>query len=573
MDKLKSVLPYLLLAIAVALAYANSLGADFIYDDNAFVVDNEAIRTFAPLSKFLLSPEAFSQPANDHVYRPLASFSFAINYALGGLDVRGYHIVNLLFHLLNAFLVFVLLGRIGFEKEASLVGALIFAIHPAHVEAVTWISGRGNVLFLAFFLLSLLLYMRTDEAPGARKTALYCASVAAYALSLLAKEMALPLPALLFGYDLFLGRARDRREWMQKMWSYLPFVLTAIGYIALRTHVLGKIGQVEYHGGSAYVTLLVMLKALVIYAKLLLVPVGLSISRHFQPSHSIFEPSVFLGLCFLVVAIIVGIISFRRKPVLSFGLFWFAVAILPVSNIIPVNAIVADRFLYGPSIGFCLLAAVWFTSACGEDHRRKALSVAAMLPLVFCFMLLSVIRNNDFSNPILLWQKAAKTSPTSFVAYNNLGLQYMKKGMLPEAIDALKRAVEIKDDLPQAHVNLATCYKAKGDAESAIKHYELALPHINDPEVKIKAHLDLAVLLEKSRGISRAIEHYLEVTKLAPDDADAMYQLGRLYYGQEDNTSAMKFLRRARVIDPNHFAARQLLKKIEKKQLFRQISD
>jgi len=95
MDKLKAVFPYLLPAIAVAIAYANSFGADFIHDDHAFVVDNEAIRTFAPLSKFPLSPEAFSRPANDHVYRPLASFSFAINYALGDLRRRGLSEVEL----------------------------------------------------------------------------------------------------------------------------------------------------------------------------------------------------------------------------------------------------------------------------------------------------------------------------------------------------------------------------------------------------------------------------------------------------------------------------------------------
>lgn len=606
MKKFKAALPFLLLAVAVALAYANSLGSDFIYDDHAFVVNNEEIRTFTPLSKFLLSPEAFSKPANDHVFRPLASFTFAVNYALGGLDTRGYHLTNLLFHALNVFLLFVLLRRIGFHEGASLAGALIFAIHPVHVEAVTWISGRGNVLFLSFFLLSFLLYMKIDSISGGRRIALLCAAVAAYGVSLLAKEMALPLPALLFGYDLYFRRDAQRRQWTRRLWRYVPFALTAVLYILLRTYVLGKIGQVSYHGGSAYVTFLVMLRALVIYVRLMFVPVGLTLSRHFQPSYSIFEPAVFLSLCFIVLMVIIGIVTFRRKSRLSFGLFWFAATIAPVSNMIPVNAIVADRFLYGPSIGFCFLMAVWFDNAFERAEQRKLYMLAPLIPFVFCCMMLSIHRNNEFDNPILLWKETVESSPTSFVAYNNLGLQYMKQGMLPEAIEALNKAVEIKGHLPEGHLNLAICYKRKGDVELAIKHYKSALADIDNSERRAHVRLELAELLEKigrmdqaleqydiaadekpslldahrvlavyysTRNVDHAIDHYLKITKLAPDDAQANYHLGRLYYEKKDLKNAVKFLRKALVIDSAHDSARRLLEKIENNSASEQISD
>ncbi len=598
-SKLKSALPFLLLAIAVALVFANSLGADFIYDDLAFVANNEAIRTFSPLSKFLLSPEAFAQPANDHVYRPLVSFSFAVNYALGGLDVRGYHLTNLLFHAINVFLVFTLLRRIGLDEGASFVGALIFAIHPAHVEAVTWISGRGNVLFLTFFLLSLLLYMRIDSIAGARRAVLLGAAVAAYGVSLLSKEMALPLPGLLFGYDLYFRRERDFKWRLRRLWLYVPFAVVAILYILLRTSVLGKVGQVGYHGGSAYMTFLVMLKALAIYARLLFVPVGLSLSRHFQPSYSIFEPAVFLSLCLVLFAIGAGIAAFRRSPLISFGVFWFAVAIVPVSNIIPVNAIVADRFLYGPSIGFCIAAAVWFAAACGDEGRRRSVAAAALTPALFCFMLLSINRNNEFDNSILLWQKTVESSPSSFVAYGNMGIEYMKEGMLPEAIEAFERAVEINEDFYQARLGLAMCYVKKGDMDMAIRNYEAAFARMEDVDARIRARLDLASRLDERRRISQAIEQYeaavaedasllearrrlatlystrdagraighlLEVVKSAPDDADANYRLGRLYHEQNDVETAVKFLRGALAINPSHDAARRLLKKLEENE-------
>jgi tetratricopeptide (TPR) repeat protein len=535
----------LLLALAVALTYANSLGVDFIYDDFAFVVNNETIRTFAEPSKFIFSPEAFAQPANDHVFRPLVSFTFAVNYALGALDVRGYHLTNILFHTLNAFLLYVFLRRIGLQGGASLAGAMIFAIHPAHVEAVTWISGRGNVLFLSFFLISLLLYMKLDAVFGWRRAAHLCGAVAAYAVSLAAKEMAMPLPALLIGYDLYFCRKADgsksdgdksnaeksaREFWLPRLRLYIPFALTALLYLALRTHVLGKIGQVAYHGDSAYMTFLLMLKALAIYARLLAVPVGLSLVRHFHLANSIFEPQVIIPLVCVVSAVVVGIAALRRAPLLSFGLFWFAVAILPVSNIIPVNAIVADRFLYGPSIGFCILVAAWFQTALGRgsdkwSHERKILAAAALAPLIFFFMLLSVGRNNDFANPAVLWQKTLKNSPRSFVAYNNLGFHYMREGMLREAIEALKKTIDIKDDMPQAHFNLAMCYDKAGDPESAIGHYRKAVSFMENAGERAEARFRLAVILDAKGRAGQAMEQYEAALVDNPSHTDARHAL------------------------------------------------
>ena len=594
MDKFKAALPFLLLAFAVALVFANSLDADFIYDDHAFVVNNVEIRSFAPLSKVLFSPETFSQPANNHVYRPLASFTFAVNYAIGGLETRGYHVVNLLFHTLNVFLLLILLRRIGLGAGPSFAGALIFAIHPVHVEAVTWISGRGNVMFLFFFLLAYLLYAGIDTASGPRKIALFGGALAAYAVSLLAKEMALPLPALLFGHDLYFGRVRDRKERLSLLWRYVPFIVVAAAFILLRTQVLGRLEQVSYHGGSAYATFLIMLRALVIYAKLLFVPIGLSLSRHFQPSYSIFEPSVLLGLCFVAVAVGICIFSFRRGPLFSFAIVWFAVAMLPVLNIIPVNAIVADRFLYGPSIGFCILMAGWVAGIPPKADRRGPLIILPSVLLTLCFMLLSVNRNNDFDKPVLLWQKTAKSSPTSFVAFNNLGFEYMKQGRPAEAIEALNKAVALKDDFPQARLNLAKCLAKTGDTEAAIRHYKSAVLLLDRAA---EARLELAALLERKRRFGqaieqyeaalaenpdlleahrrlaalyamrdprRAIEHYRAVVTLAPGDSEAFYRLGRLYYNENELSSAREFLGKALFLDPENKSSRRLLEEIER---------
>jgi hypothetical protein len=394
MHKFKPLIVLCLLAVAVMLVYANSLSADFVYDDYAFIYNNSAIRTITPLSKFLLSARTFAEPATNHIYRPLASFTFALNYAMNGLNPAAYRLVNVLFHILNAFLVFLVLKRIGFADLPSVAGALIFAVHPVHTEAVTWISGRGNVLFLFFFLLAYLLYAGIDDASNrSNRLLLLVAAVSAYVFSLLAKEMALPLPVVLFGHDLYVRRARDIKK---RLKLYVPFVLAAAAYIALRAHVLGTVEQVQFHGGSAYVTFLAMLRAVVIYLRLLVVPVDMSLSRHFEPLHSLLDPRVLFGLCVFIMLLVAAFALYRRRPMMSFAIFWFAATMAPVSNIIPVNAIVADRFLYGPSIAFCIVAAAGARAIHNwSGGRRKTLAGSAVMMVLCLLMLLTVGRNND----------------------------------------------------------------------------------------------------------------------------------------------------------------------------------
>lgn len=592
----------ILLTLAVLLVYANSLNVDFVYDDYAFVLNNREIRTFTPFSKFFLSPEAFSNPVSYHVYRPLATLTFAINYALHGLHPAGYHAANLFFHTLNAFLVLVLLRRIGFSENPAFAGALVFAIHPVHIEAVTWISGRGNVLFLFFFLLSYLFYVKAGSLSNGRKIVFLFTAAIAYGLSLLAKEMAFPLPVLLFGHDLYFRREWSRKERVSRLVYYLPFAIIALGYFVLRSSVLGRIGQVTYHGGSIYVTFLLMLKAFATYVRLLFVPVELSLSRHFQPHRSILEPEIVASFCIALFAGILCFFTFRRHRRLSFSIYWFAITLLPVSNIIPVNAIVADRFLYGPSIAFCILMACWISTLWRKPGLKRAL-IAGQVGVFFVFGILSVGRNNDWRNTFVLWSKTAENSPTSFVAFNNLGLEYMKRGQFAEAEKALKNALEIKADLPETHINLARINVQMNRFDMARHHYEAALSHgETTPDVHyelgalreqmgnasdalyhyqkaveqrpdlVEAHRRLAALYE-TRDTDQAINHLKMVLSLKPDDADAHYRLGMLYYRVGNFQEARDALQKTLSLNPGKTHARNLLEKVEDRSNSGKISD
>jgi tetratricopeptide (TPR) repeat protein len=329
---------------------------------------------------------------------------------------------------------------------------------------------------------------------------------------------------------------------------------------------------------------------------LLFVPVGLSLFYHFPISKSIFEMSVLPGLCLVVLAVITGVAAFRRSPHISFALFWFAVTMLPVSNIIPMNAVVANRWLYASSIGFCVLIAWCTTHLPREGELRKILTASAVVAVALCYMLLSVGRNNDWRNPMSLWSKTIKSCPTSFVAHNNLGVEYMRRSRMPEAIDEFTRAVRLNPDLVEAQMNLARCYERTGKTDLAIKHYNDALASplsdypaqshfelgrclersgrirqaikhyeaaVNEKPDFAHAHLRLAAVY-KTTDIEQAIEHSEKAVALMPANASACCQLSLLYHQQVDIPKAAEVLRKNLTLNPHNETVRDLLAQIER---------
>jgi tetratricopeptide (TPR) repeat protein len=341
-----------------------------------------------------------------------------------------------------------------------------------------------------------------------------------------------------------------------------------------------------------------MVRAFATYVRLLLVPTGLSMTYHFPLERSLFQMSVFPSFCLLALAVTAAVLTFRRSVYVSFGLFWFAVTMLPVSNIVPMNAVVADRWLYLPSMGFCMLAALTVSRLTARGGLRKTFTVSVVTALIFCHMVLTVSRNNDWRNPISLWRKTIEACPTSFIAYGNLGLEYLKQNRIHEAIEALNRALELNSRLVAPHMNLATCYERLGQVNMAIKHYKAALasPLLDNPawnhyklagcferndrsreaiehyEAAVDAKPDFAQAhrrlgsLYAPRDIDRAIEHLERARSLGLEDSAGCYELGLLYYRRGNLAMAEAVLRHCLAQDPRNALIRDLLERIEKEE-------
>jgi len=430
------------LGIAV---YANSLKGDFVWDDEDFVVKNDYIKSLKNIPLFFTKKEtlAAGKLGGDN-YRPLVSLTYALDYSFWKLNPTGYHITNTGLHVLNAILLFYLLTLILKNYALSIFSSIIFLIHPIQTEAVTWISGRSNVLFLFFFLLAFILYIKQKTS---KKHMLYAASLISFLCGLLSKETTAVFPLMIILYDWIYDRENNIAGRIVK---YMPFLAVFGIYMFIRFTVLGRLGQCDYWTGSLYTTLLTMARVIVYYIRLLLFPVGLCIDYLKYPaSYSIMDHKVLLSLIVLLTMLITAFGLRKRNKDLSFGIFWFFIALLPVINIIPVKIFMAERFLYLPSIGFAVtLSAIFYILYCKkiDSIHFKKLLVTTQIILIIACSTLTFLRNKDWTDAAVLYGKAIESYPDNFRARYNLAITYGKRGQEDKALTEMREVERLRKE-------------------------------------------------------------------------------------------------------------------------------
>ena len=319
----------IILSVITILIYFNTLSNNFVYDDYDFIVNNAFIKNLKNIPYFFLSKEAYSSEGNYIIYRPFATLSFAVDYRLWGLNPFGYHIQNILFHALNAMLVFMLLGALFRDNLAALLAALFFAAHPAQTEAVTWISGRSNVLFLFSFVLSFYFWIKYGEK---KRVVFYVLSVITFVTALLSKEMAITLPLVLVLYEL-LYRPAEIRGLAKKIPAMLPYITIVVMYLFMRYSVLEVQSQRVYWGGNFASTVFTMTRSFVKYVLFLIFPIRHNVEPVINVSKSFFKPAVIGSTAIIAVLSAIFIYSFKKHRDIALGIGWFFITMIPVSNL------------------------------------------------------------------------------------------------------------------------------------------------------------------------------------------------------------------------------------------------
>jgi len=479
-------LPLLLLLVSVL--YLPSLENGYVGWDDDLILNNPFISS---LSLKNLSEIFLPAPGRLASFQPMRTFSHALVFAVSGTSPKGYLILNILLYLANVWLFYILVRGLlrmhGGEwlKErssaVSLTAAAAFALHPVHVEVVSWLQGGKQTLMAAFVLGSFILYCRYFQS---RKAAAYWASVILYWAALASQPGAVSLPLVLICYEALFARNRERRSlewWLGLGRRMLPFILPTL---LLGVHLLFFSSVVRLAGPEPSLLSRIFNLPLLWsrYLVKLLLPVNLCCR---YPISVPLKAPVAAGLGALFLLGAAAYLAWRAAGSNRLGLLalaWFAATALPTSGLVRTSTLMSDRYLYLPSLGFSFLLAVFIVrclsgpqpSAGGLSRRLRQVLIALLAATAVSWAAISVQRQADWRSAPALWSRVVAVYPEHDLGHFNLAYAYQDSGDLEQAITHYRRAIEINPRYAHAYSNLGVCLRAGGREKEALLIFERA---------------------------------------------------------------------------------------------------
>ena len=455
-DRMKRVLfvnSWVIPSILAVLAYINTLGNLFTLDDFNHVLQNPYVT--GPVALHLWTP---TPTIATDFFRPLATFFFSIDHALFGIEAWGYHLSSLLWHLATTCMVAIWCRRLV-GVWVGLVAGSLFAVHPIHVEAVAAVANRPEVL-ATFFTVAALLLATSKKWSPVRIALLFLVSCAAP----LSKESGVFVPVLVG------AMALQRHGWRPAL-VRAGVSLSAVGaYLALRWHALADarsafggsfIGDASW--GEAIMTVASFVTG---YARLFLAPLNLRADYSTLPIVSTPNPSAFLGLVILVTAFVALLVGLRRGSAWWVGVVILTVPSLLYLHLLDLSVSMAERFMYLPSVGFCLLAALAATQLV-KALPRPMYGAILLVALVTAFLALTATRNLDWETPLSLWEREVAIDGDNAFARGNLALSLWTIGERDAAIEELQAAVDLEPHVWRYRAELVRMHLAVGDIPGA----------------------------------------------------------------------------------------------------------
>lgn len=537
-----------LLCAVTAAAYWPIFHAGFIWDDDTFLTANNLIRSADGLRRFW-----FTRQAAD--YWPMTSTTLWLEWRLWGMHAAGYHVTNLVLHIVECMLLWRILDRL--RMPGAYLAALLFAVHPVNVESVAWITQRKNLLAMLFFLLSILFFLRSEAALAAREltsskrrqsaSARFCCglSLLAFTLGMLSKGSLAPLPLVLLGIV-----AWKRKLSMRDVARVLPFIVVAVVLtcvnIWFQRH--GRVPAIRDAG--VWERLLDAGNIVWFYIYKILLPINL---LFFYPPWKVdvgdlawwFGPLAAIGWTWFLWRRRVS----RLRPLL-FAWAYFCLMLVPVMGITDVYfmkfSLVADHYAHLALVGVvAVVAAGW---ASWQALSKSRLPLFAATAAVACMVFLTWRQCGMYLDSRTLYEATLVRNPNSFLARANLALILDDAGDLKGAVAQGNEAVRLMPGLPEAHYNLGQTLARAGHAPEAIVQYEDAIRLSPDyPE----AHFNLGNALRGTGHVPEALEHYEEAVRLKPDFSDARTNLANLLEMTGRSSEAVAQYEAALRVDPS----------------------
>ena len=565
----------LFLVTITFLAYCQVLDFEFTnYDDDVYVTENPHIKNGLTRESVIW---AFTTSHHANWF-PMTWLSHILDYQFYGLNPKGHHLTNLLFHIASALILFIVLLRMTGALWQSCFVAALFALHPLNVESVAWVAERKNVLSTFFWLLTMWAYIHYVEKPGIKRYGLVALF---FALGLMSKPMLVTLPFVLLmmdywplkrlefgqekGNDEITGEYKGKRL---NIWRLIrekiPLFLLAAGS-GIATFIVQKSGGalqgMEVNSLSARLT-----NAMVSYLEYLkktVWPEGLAV---FYP-HLGNALAVWKGiLCGMVLVGItaVAIKVIRKTPYLAFGWFWYLGTLVPVIQIVQTGPhAMADRYVYVPLIGIFIIIAWGLPELMAKwRHRDKVLIILAGI-FIPTLMVMTWIQVSHWKSSITLFKHAIRVTDKEYpgfaIVYNNLGDALLAERKNEEAISHFQTAIKLNPDHTKAHYNLGVVLQQKGNTNEAISHYKMAIK-LNPDFAEAYNNLGNALLAEQKT--EEAISHFQTAIKIKPDYADAYNNLGVALFNAKMTEEAITYYKEAIRIQPDFAAAQKNLETV-----------
>jgi tetratricopeptide (TPR) repeat protein len=543
----------ILIAVIGILAYINSFNNAFQFDDGYHIVEGNKIKN---IDNFLSA--SFWKNIGD---RPLAFFTLAINYKLNELDVTGYHVVNLLFHILAGFMAFLLsleiMSLAVFKKNKiindykvliALFTAFIFVAHPIQTQAVTYIIQRMTVMAGFFYMWAVLLYIRGRNAhlknPAERKWKPYTFYAAAFFvgfLGFISKQNAVTFPLAFILVEFFF--IRDGNQKIDR--KFLAIFSSVIGGIILMGIIINGLPS-EYEKISRSEYLFTQFRVLFKYWQLLFLPVNQHLDYYWTISMSFWGKKELFSLAFLLITIGLAVWFYRKNWLIaSFGIFWFYLTLSIESSIIPIRDVIFEHRLYMAVFGFGFAISYYAFYILGAKKEKFAIIALSILTLVY--VAASVNRNSVWKNAYTLWSDSIEKDPKRERAWYWLASYYMTEKDNENAQKCYNKSIENNPAFPLAYNGRANLKKETGDLQGALQDYNKAISL--DPNY-VTAFYNRGITNAALNKLDESIKDYDKSIQLGNTSSAVYYNRGNAKRRIKDYKGAIDDYNKAIKMDP-----------------------
>lgn len=513
------------------------------WDDIVYIMNNDMIKSFSRENFWKIFSLFYMGN-----YHPFSILSFAFDYSIFGMDPFGYHFHNLIIHLVNVCLVYFFIWYLSGKKRlTSLIIALLFGIHPMHVESVVWISERKDLLYTAWYLLGLIAYLFYIKT-SARKYYFWC--LIAFLFSLLSKAQAVTFPMILILLDYVVSRKVTRTVIVEK----IPFFVLSLVFGIIAIYAQRADDALNPIGIQWYEALFFGQYSFIVYILKFFIPFSLSCLHTYPlndagsaPLYIYFSPVVFLILFIVILK------TWKTRRYITFGILFFLFSIFPVLQFLPVGqAIIAERYTYIPYIGLSILV-VFFILEFGTKISPKGLrtSLAAILvSILIVFAYVSRERTKVWKDSISLWSDVIEKYPDAVTAYVNRGFIYNQYEKHQEAIVDCNTGMELDSTNYKLYCN-------RGIAHLRLKKYELAIVDFSltikrEPDY-FQAYMERGIIYTDNLGqYDLGIKDFMTYLSHDPNHAASISNLAVAYYKNNIYDSAMVYCQKSIEISPEN---------------------